>query len=157
MDIRLDDLSGDAVIALLQEHLADMQATSPAESVHALDLTGLKAHDVQFWTIWDGESLAGCGALKRLDANQAEIKSMRTAKHYKNKGVASTLLTHLINQAVTAGYKNVSLETGSMEYFFPAHSLYLKHGFDFCGPFSDYWDDPNSKFMSLDLPIQKKG
>lgn len=151
MQIKLDDLSSIEVALLLQEHLQEMRATSPLESVHALDLTELKDASVQFWTAWDGQELAGCAAIKKLDDQQAEIKSMRTAKKFKHQGVASQLLQHIIVQAKVGEYKNLSLETGSMDYFLPAHALYLKHGFTFCGPFSDYQEDPNSKFMSLDL------
>ncbi|WP_299263445.1 GNAT family N-acetyltransferase [uncultured Psychrosphaera sp.] len=149
--IKLDDLSGKEIHALLQEHLDDMNATSPEESVHALNLTELKHTSVKFWTIWDNEYLAGCGAFKLLDNKHAEIKSMRTSSGYKNKGIASTLLIHIIDQAKLLGLNKLSLETGSMEYFYPAHVLYKKHGFAFCPPFSDYKEDPNSKFMTLDL------
>jgi len=149
--ITLDDLSGLEIIALLEEHLSDMQATSPPESKHALDLTDLKDPSVKFWTIWENEQLAGCAAYKELDKTHAEIKSMRTASHFKNKGVASTLLTHLIQDALLSGYQTLSLETGSMTYFKPAHALYQKHGFSFCGPFSNYKEDPNSLFMTLKL------
>jgi putative acetyltransferase len=150
-EIKLDDLTGKEIFSLLQEHLEDMKATSPPESKHALDLDGLKDPSVKFWTIWDGNVLAGCGAFKKLDESNAEIKSMRTSNSFKNKGVASKLLIHIIEQAKSIGLKKLSLETGSMDYFVPAHGLYLKHGFIFCGPFSDYKEDPNSKFMSLDL------
>jgi putative acetyltransferase len=150
-NIKLDDLSGKPIFDLLQEHLADMNAMSPPESVHALDLDALKHESVKFWTIWDGEILAGCGAFKQIDVGHAEVKSMRTSSHYKNKGVASQLLVHIVEQATQSGFKKLSLETGSMDYFTPAHGLYQKYGFSFCGPFSDYQEDPNSKFMSLDL------
>ncbi|GAA6203456.1 GNAT family N-acetyltransferase [Thalassotalea sp. SU-HH00458] len=149
--IKLDDLSGKEIFALIQEHLEDMKATSPPESKHAFDLDGLKDSSVKFWTIWDGKELAGCGAFKILDSEHAEIKSMRTSNQYQNKGVASKLLVHIIEQAKLFGLKKLSLETGSMDYFIPAHGLYRKHGFSFCGPFSNYNADPNSKFMSLDL------
>ena len=150
-DIKIDDLTGDQILALLEEHLADMQETSPPESKHALDLEGLKSSAVKFWTIWDGETLAGCGAYQKLDDTHAEIKSMRTAAGYKNKGVASQLLTHLIENAKLSGYQRLSLETGSMDYFKPARALYAKHGFTYCAPFADYVEDPNSQFMSLKL------
>jgi putative acetyltransferase len=150
-EIRLDDLSGNQIIALLEEHLADMQATSPPESKHALDLDALKSPTIKFWTIWDNDNLAGCAAYKVLDKTHAEIKSMRTSSDYKNQGVASTLLNYLINDARENGYKRLSLETGSMDYFKPARSLYKKHGFTYCAPFSGYTDDPNSKFMYLKL------
>ena len=149
--IKLDDLSGKEIFSLLQEHLEDMKATSPPESKHALDLDGLKDSSVKFWTIWDGKELAGCGAFKILDTEHAEIKSMRTSNQYQNKGVASKLLIHIIEQAKLFGLKKLSLETGSMDYFIPAHGLYKKHGFSFCGPFSNYIADPNSIFMSLEL------
>ena len=150
-DIKIDDLTGDQIIALLEEHLADMQEASPPESKHALDLEDLKSSDVRFWTIWDNEALAGCGAYQKLGDTHAEIKSMRTAVNYKNKGVASQLLNHLIDDAKRSGYQKLSLETGSMDYFKPARALYEKHGFNYCPPFSDYVEDPNSQFMSLDL------
>ena len=151
LKIKLDDLSGNEIFSLLQEHLEDMRSTSPLESVHALNLEALKDPSVQFWTIWDGQILAGCGAFKKLDPKHAEIKSMRTSSFYKNQGVASKLLMHIIEQAKLSGMNRLSLETGAMDYFVPAHALYLKHGFSFCAPFSDYKEDPNSKFMSLDL------
>ena len=150
-EIKLDDLSGKDIIALLEEHLADMNATSPPESKHALDLDGLKTPQVKFWTIWDGEKLAGCAAYKELDELHAEIKSMRTASDYRGKGVASMLLNYLIQDAQLSGYIRLSLETGSMDYFKPARELYRKHGFHFCQPFADYVEDPNSQFMTLKL------
>lgn len=150
-EIKLDDLTGNEIFELLQEHLSDMKATSPPESIHALDLDSLRDPSVKFWTIWDGKQLAGCGAYKVLNSECSEIKSMRTAKGYKNKGVASKLLTHIIDHATLAGYKMLSLETGSMEYFIPAIRLYQKYGFDFCPPFSDYKLDPYSRFMCLNL------
>ncbi len=151
--IKFDDLSGKEIISLLQEHLDDMKAVSPPESRHALDLDGLKDPSIKFWTIWEGNVLAGCGALKQLDETDAEIKSMRTSKGFINKGVASKLLMYIVKQAKRNGLKKLSLETGSMDYFLPAHGLYKKHGFNFCGPFADYKEDSNSIFMSLDLDV----
>lgn len=151
MKIILDDLKGPEIAALLTEHLEDMRATSPPESVHALDLNGLRQANIRFWTLWDGRNLAGCGALKWLDAEHAEIKSMRTAATYKQQGVASQILQHLINDAKAAGVQRLSLETGSMAFFLPARSLYAKFGFELCGPFADYTLDPNSLFMTKRL------
>ncbi|MDV5391919.1 MULTISPECIES: GNAT family N-acetyltransferase [Shewanella] len=151
MKIILDDLKGPEIAALLTEHLEDMRATSPPESVHALDLDGLRQPNIRFWTLWDGRNLAGCGALKWLDAEHAEIKSMRTAATYKQQGVASQILQHLINDAKAAGVQRLSLETGSMAFFLPARSLYAKFGFELCGPFADYTLDPNSLFMTKRL------
>lgn len=151
MKIILDDLKGPEIAALLTEHLEDMRATSPPESVHALDLDGLRQPNIRFWTLWDGRNLAGCGALKWLDAEHAEIKSMRTAATYKQQGVASQILQHLINDAKAAGVQRLSLETGSMAFFQPARNLYAKFGFELCGPFADYTLDPNSLFMTKKL------
>ena len=151
MKIILDDLKGPEIAALLTEHLEDMRATSPPESVHALDLDGLRQPNIRFWTLWDGHNLAGCGALKWLDSEHAEIKSMRTAATYKQQGIASKVLQHLITDAKAAGVQRLSLETGSMAFFLPARSLYAKFGFELCGPFADYTLDPNSLFMTKKL------
>lgn len=151
MIIRRDDLKGPEIAALLTEHLEDMRATSPPESVHALDLDGLRQPNIRFWTLWHGRNLAGCGALKWLDTEHAEIKSMRTARAYQQQGVASKILQHLINEAKAAGVQRLSLETGSMAFFQPARHLYAKFGFEQCGPFADYQLDPNSVFMTKNL------
>ncbi len=148
MKIIKDDLTNPQVILLLEEHMKDMQATSPPESVHALDIEKLRNSHVIFWSIWDDENLAGCGAYVELDKFHAEIKSMRTSSNYKNRGVASLMLKHIIKEAKTKGYTRLSLETGSMSYFEPARQLYLKHGFEYTTPFSNYTDDPNSQFLT---------
>lgn len=151
MEIRIDQLRHPAVIALLQEHLDWMRRTSPPESVHALDLDGLRRPDIAFWAMWDGEELAGCGALRQLDAGHGEIKSMRTAQSYQRRGVAARMLAHIIDEARRRGYARLSLETGSMEYFAPARRLYARAGFAACAPFGDYMEDPNSVFMTRAL------
>ncbi|WP_272909887.1 GNAT family N-acetyltransferase [Vibrio floridensis] len=149
--ITTKDLEHQQVIQLLEEHLQDMYATSPAESVHALDLSALKHPDVTFWTGWREGTLLGCTALKRLSHQHGELKSMRTSLHARGTGVASTLLQHLITEAKQQGYKQISLETGSMAFFAPARALYEKFGFEYCGPFGNYQADPNSCFMTLVL------
>ena len=151
MQIRVDDLRGPEIIGLLQEHLRCMAQVSPPESCHALDLDGLRKPDITFWTIWDGANLAGCGALKQLSSQHGEIKSMRTATAYLRKGVASQTLTHIINEAKRRGYRRLSLETGSMAYFEPAHKLYASFGFEKCEPFATYKRDPNSVFMTKEI------
>ncbi|PYF80994.1 putative acetyltransferase [Marinomonas alcarazii] len=151
MDIRIDDLSGPEVKQILTEHLEDMFATSPAESVHALDLTGLKQPSVTFWTVWEDSQLLGCGALKVLDETHGEIKSMRTTSAARNKGVASTLLCHILDTAKQKGLNKISLETGSQDFFAPARKLYAKHAFSECGPFSNYKLDPHSVFMTRQI------
>ena len=151
LDIRLDDLEGPEVLALLQEHLGSMEHTAPAESRHALDLAGLRDPGITFWSIWDGPALAGFGALKHMTESHAEIKSMRTAGSHLRRGVASKMLRHLIQEAATRGYSRLSLETGSMEFFEAARRLYASVGFTACLPFGDYTADPNSVFMTLDI------
>jgi putative acetyltransferase len=146
--IRVDDLTGPEIAALLREHLAEMRRISPPESVHALDLDGLRRPEVTFWSAWEGRDLLGCGALKSLDAGHGEIKSMRTTAAHQRKGVAARLLQHIIEEAQRRGYRRLSLETGSQPEFTPARRLYERFGFDYCGPFADYRDDPNSVFMT---------
>ncbi|MEM5527215.1 GNAT family N-acetyltransferase [Gammaproteobacteria bacterium AS21] len=153
LEIKQDDLTGSQIQALLQEHLSDMHATSPAESVHALDLQALKSPSITFWTIWHEQTLAGCAALQKIDDSHLELKSMRSAKQFKNQGIASTMLKFLIAHAKQAGFEKISLETGSMDYFKPAHQLYKKHGFSHCPPFANYVKDINSIFMTLDLAV----
>lgn len=151
MEIRLDDLQSPQVIALIREHLDSMAPTAPPESRHALDLDGLRRPDIRFWALWDGEQLAGIGALKRLSPEHAEIKSMRTATPYLRQGVAARMLTHMIGEARNSGCRRLSLETGSMAFFEPARQLYKAFGFRECGPFGSYVPDPNSVFMTLHL------
>ncbi len=151
MEIRTGHLDHPEVIRLLEDHLADMNATSPPESVHALDVSSLKDQAVTFWSGWQEEQLLACAAIKRLDSEHAELKSMRTTLDARNKGVASTMLGHALDFAREHGFKRVSLETGSMAFFAPARSLYEKFGFRYCGPFGGYSLDPNSQFMTLEL------
>jgi putative acetyltransferase len=148
MEIKIDDLSGQEVANLLQEHIEDMQSISPPESKHALDLEGLRHPSITFWSVWDSDQLAGCGAIKELDATHAELKSMRTAASCKGRGIASMLLGFIIKESRSRGYRRLSLETGSVSYFDAAISLYQKHGFEYCAPFSSYKEDPHSVFMT---------
>lgn len=151
MRIIRDDLSHAAVHALLREHLEDMHRWSPRESVHALDIDALRAPDISFWTLWEDSALLGCAALRQLDPAHGEIKSMRTARAHRRRGVARILLEHLIAQARQRGYARLSLETGSMAAFAPARALYAAYGFGDCAPFGSYREDPNSRFMTLAL------
>lgn len=151
MQIKRDDLSGTEVIQLIGEHLQGMAQNSPPESIHALNIEGLKKPDITFWSAWEHGQLLGCGALKELDQTHGEIKSMRTSSLHLRKGVAKNVLQFIIDESKRRGYERVSLETGSMEAFAPARKLYSDFGFQFCGPFSDYIEDPNSVFMTLNL------
>jgi putative acetyltransferase len=152
MHIRLDDLTGPEIIQLLREHLQAMTLHSPPESIHALDLGALRQPDITFWSVWQDSELMGCGALKQLDVGHGEIKSMRTPASHLRKGVAATLLQHIIGEAACRGYRRLSLETGSMAAFAPAHHLYTRFDFMPCGPFAGYVEDPYSMFMTLDVP-----
>lgn len=147
MDIREDDLTGEEVIQLLAEHLTHMQSIRPIESVHVLGLEALRSPDVTFWSAWVDDKLAGCGALKEIDAKTGEIKSMRTAKAHRRKGVASALLEHIIHEAKQRTYDVLKLETGARPEFVSARSLYERYGFEYIGPFANYREDPNSVFM----------
>lgn len=151
MLIKIDDLRGPEVAQILMEHLDDMYAVSPPESVHALDLEKLRRPEITFWSVWDGNQLAGCGAIKELDTTHAEIKSMRTANAYRGKGVAVKIMEHILNVAAERNYQRLSLETGTQDFFLPARKLYERFGFGYCGPFSDYREDPHSAFMTKSL------
>ncbi|MCA8975985.1 MAG: GNAT family N-acetyltransferase [Planctomycetes bacterium] len=151
LEIRVDDLRGPEIAALLREHLEFVARISPPESIHALDLDALRAPGLTFWTAWSGPELAGCGALKELDPRHGEIKSMRTAAAWTRRGVAARMLQHIVQEAQQRGYDRLSLETGSQPEFAPARGLYRRFGFEPCGPFADYVDDPNSCFMTRAL------
>lgn len=147
-----EDPTAADVLALLQEHLDDMYATSPPESVHALDVERLHTPDITFVTARaDDGTLLGCGALKQHDATLGELKSMRTTAAARGRGVGAAVLGHLLDVARDRGLARVSLETGAEEYFAPARRLYARHGFVPCAPFADYTHDPLSVYLTLAL------
>jgi putative acetyltransferase len=149
--IALGDLRDPRVLRLLEAHLADMHATSPPESVHALDVTGLQHPSVTFWVLGEGEQLLGCVALKQLSPEHGELKSMRTDAAARGRGLGRMLLAHVVTEARARGYRRLSLETGTEPFFAPARALYLSAGFTETGPFADYTLDPNSIYLTLDL------
>ncbi|EHM45459.1 GNAT family N-acetyltransferase [Yokenella regensburgei] len=149
--IKIDDLSHPAVQALVAYHISGMLEQSPPESSHALDVQKLRDPAVIFWSAWEGEQLAGIGALKMLDDRHGELKSMRTAPDFLRRGVANQFLLHIMQVAHANGLQRLSLETGTQPGFAACHQLYLKHGFVDCEPFADYQPDPNSRFMTLVL------
>lgn len=151
MRITEGDLASERVADLLRQHLEGMARHSPPDCINALDIAGLGGRDITFWTIWDDQHLLGCGALKELDPRHGEIKSMRTASAHLRRGVATAMLQHLIDESRARRYTRLSLETGSGPAFQPADVLYKKFGFQYCGPFSDYRDDPFSRFMTMEL------
>ncbi len=148
MKIVVDDLSGPEVAGFLEEHVQQMRSITPLESKHALDLDALRKPEITFWSVWDGDALVGCGAIKRLDAGHAELKSLRTAPIRKRSGIATLLLEHIVSETKRMGFTRLSLETGTAEFFLPARKLYEKFGFIHCAPFADYQPDPNSTFMT---------
>jgi len=148
MNIVVDDLSGPQIAEFLDQHVQEMRSITPLESKHALDLDELRKPEVTFWSVRDGEAVVGCGAIKRLDALHAELKSMRTAPARKRSGIASRLLEHILTEAKRMGFTRLSLETGATEFFLPARKLYERFGFGYCEPFADYRPDPNSVFMT---------
>ncbi len=157
MRIEIDDLSRSEIHELLNEHLQHMRTISPPESVHALDLQRLRSPQITFWSAWEDQLLVGCGALKELDPTHGEIKSMRTPNARRRSGAGRAILNHIIEQAQQRGYKRLSLETGSMDAFLPAQRLYASFGFDYCGPFADYVEDPHSVFMTKDMAVPTPG
>jgi len=151
MDIRVDDLTGPEIATLLSEHLRSMYLQSPPESVHALDIGRLRQPDITMWSAWEDGDLLGCAALKELDREHGEIKSMRTASRHLRKGIATALLRHILGEAKRRSYRRLSLETGSQPAFAAARNLYALFGFQPCGPFADYIEDPNSVYMTRTL------
>jgi putative acetyltransferase len=151
VEIVVDDLSGPEIAAFLDEHVQQMRSITPVESKYALDLDGLRRPEITFWSVRDGGALIGCGAIRRLDADHAEVKSMRTAPARTRGGVASLLLEHIIAEARRLGFTRLSLETGSAEFFLPARRLYEKFGFRYCEPFADYRPGPHNVFMTRTL------
>ncbi|MFT4195687.1 GNAT family N-acetyltransferase [Ottowia sp.] len=147
--IHLDgELRDPRIAVFLEEHLADMRRVSPPESVHALDLGALRQPGIRFWTAWLGETLVATAALKHLDQQHTELKSMRTAAALRGRGIAARMLAHVMAEARALGHARLSLETGSQPFFAPARALYARHGFQACGPFGDYAADPSSHFMT---------
>lgn len=150
MDLRVrpDDLRGDAARALVAAHLRDMRATSPACSVHALDIDALRAPGVQVWSAWDEDRLVGIGALTTWGERQGELKSMRVADAYRGRGAGRGILRHIVAEAIGQGLTTLWLETGSSDEFAAARGLYQSEGFRPCPPFGDYRPDPNSVFFT---------
>lgn len=151
MQITPGDLTDERVIDLLHHHVTTSRTQTAPGSAHALDLERLQSPDITFWAAWDGETLIAMGALKELNRDHGEIKSMHTVAAVRRKGVGSAMLAHIIAFARSRGMSRLSLETGSWDYFQPAVALYRRHGFVECPPFGDYVPDLNSIFMTLEL------
>lgn len=151
MFIKIDDLTNDKVINLIEEHLHGMAQVSQPENIHALAVDALRRPEITFWTAWEEDELLGCGALKELDSRHGEVKSMRTASAHLRKGVARTILHKITEEARQRGYYRLSLETGSGAAFAPARKLYKDFEFHECHPFADYTDAPNSTYLTKEL------
>ena len=151
MRLNIDDLSSQLVHAVLEEHLSNIYELSPPRQVFALDLNELRSPDITFWTVWNDDSLLGCGALKELSVTHGEVKSMRTPKATRGKGAGRAVLKHIITVARQRGYTRLSLETGTHPAFEPAHNLYRSHGFVLSGPLGTFSPNPHSVFMALEL------
>lgn len=151
LTIKKDDLTDGQIEQLLHEHRQEMLKYSPPESVHALDTKALRAPNLTFWSAWMGNEFAACGALKELDPAHGEIKSMRTKTAFLRQGIAARMMVVILSEARDRGYRRVSLETGSMDEFKAARALYQGLGFVPCPPFGDYFEDPLSLCMTLEL------
>lgn len=151
VSVVIDDLSSDDVQALIAEHLAGMHSNTPAGHVNALAIERLRAPGVTFWSAWVNAGLAGCGALKELDAQTGEVKSMRTRAAFLRRGVGQAVLDEIIRTAGRRGYTRLVLETGTGPAFEAAHQLYLRNGFEWCGAFGDYTATEFNVFMAKDL------
>jgi putative acetyltransferase len=150
-EISIDDPGAADVRALLATHLAFARAPTPPEDAHALDVDGLVAESVTFFSFRRDGVLLAIGALQRLDSEHAEVKSMHTVAAARGQGIGRRMLEHLIVVARESGYRRLSLETGSMVEFAPARALYASAGFESCEPFANYRSSPNSTYMTLYL------
>ena len=136
---------------LLRNHFVELRSVSPEGSAHVLDIPGLKIPSIKFWSLWKNEELIGCGALKFLDENHGEFKSIRIVDKLRKNGLGIKIIDHLINEAKKLDIKKISVETGSGNFFSPARKLFVKCGFKPCEPFAHYKEDLNSCYFSLNL------
>ena len=136
---------------LLRNHFVELRSVSPEGSVHVLDIPGLKIPSIKFWSLWKNEELMGCGALKFLDENHGEFKSIRITDKFRGKGYGINIIEHLVSEAKKLNIKKLSIETGTGEFFAPARKLFTKFGFKPCDPFAHYKIDPNSCYFTMDL------
>ena len=134
---------------LLIKHFVELSSVSPVDRGHVLDISGLKNINIKFWSLWKNNQLIGCGALKFLDKEHCELKSIRVADSFRRKGNGFKVINHLINEAKELNIKKISLETGTGNFFTPARKLFDKCGFKVCEPFAHYKKDPDACYMSL--------
>ena len=136
---------------LLKKHFIELRSVSPAGSTHVLDVEGLKDPSIKFWSLWENEKLIGCGALKFLDSQHGEFKSIRVADEFRKKGFGEKIIFHLIEEAEKLKIKKISIETGSGNFFKSARELFKKFGFEPCEPLAHYTEDPNSCYYTKNI------
>ena len=136
---------------LLIKHFIELRSVSPEGSTHVLDISGLKDSSIKFWSLWEENDLMGSGALKFLDEEHGEFKSIRVSDKFRSKGNGLKVINHLINEAKKLNVKRLSLETGAGEFFLSARKLFYKCGFEPCEPFSHYKIDINSVYMTMKI------
>jgi len=136
---------------LLVKHFIELRSVSPVGSAHVLDIDGLKDQSIKFWSLWENKELVGCGALKFLEKNHGEFKSIRVADKFRKVGIGERIINHLIEEAKKLEISKLSTETGAGEFFLPARKLFSKFGFKECPPFAHYKEDPNSCYYTLNL------
>ena len=136
---------------LLKKHFIELRSVSPEGSTHVLDIDGLKDPSIKFWSLWEDNKLIGCGALKFLEKNHGEFKSIRVADEFKKKGAGKRIINHLIEEAKKLKISKLSIETGAGDFFLPARNLFSKFGFKLCPPFAHYKEDPHSCYYTLNL------
>ena len=136
---------------LLNKHFIELRSVSPKGSTHVLDIEGLKDKSIKFWSLWDNNKLIGCGALKFLEKNHGEFKSIRVADKFRRSGIGEKIIEHLIEEAKKLEISKLSIETGAGDFFIPARKLFSKFGFKKCIPFAHYKEDPNSCYFTLNL------
>ena len=134
---------------LLKKHFIELRSVSPSGSTHVLDIDGLKNETIKFWSIWDNESLIGCGAIKILSKYDGEFKSIRVHDNFRERGYGKKIISTLISKSRDIGIKNIFIETGSGKFFEPARKLFRSCGFEECDPFGHYKNDPNSCYMKI--------
>lgn len=152
-----DDLTGEAIRALIALHVAAAHANTPAQHAFALGAQALRAPGITLWSLWEGDELLGCAALKDLARGEGELKSMRTAPGHLRRGVAAALLDHVIAVAKARGWRRLNLETGTEPSFDAAYALYRRVGFVDCAPYADYVCSDHNRFLTLALITEKAG
>ena len=145
------DFENSEVNELLNKHFIELRSVSPKGSAHVLDIEGLKDKSIKFWSLWDNNELIGCGALKFLEKNHGEFKSIRVADKFRRSGIGEKIIEHLIEESKKLEISKLSIETGAGDFFIPARKLFSKFGFKKCIPFAHYKEDPNSCYYTLDL------